>query len=86
MNKSEVFDDRLAELEKVIMDYYLAKGFKIGKNKSNFKIVMTTDYKDKNLKVFFHTGEQPYKLDFEITSERTIEMFDKTFEFFRLDN
>lgn len=49
----EQFDDKLAELEKVILDYYLAKGYQVGVCGWGFSVQINSDYKDKNIEVFF---------------------------------
>lgn len=51
--EAENMPDRLAELEKVILDYYLDKGYQVGVGKWDFKIHIETFYKNKFLIVFF---------------------------------
>ena len=72
--------DRLAELEKVILDYYLDKGYKIGADGLGFKVNITTLYKWKLMHVIFLNPKR--ELVFQIITETTKEMFDKAFEHF----
>ncbi|MFW3357357.1 hypothetical protein [Aliarcobacter butzleri] len=76
----EEFDDRLAELEKVILDYYLDKGYKIGADGLGFKVNITTLYKWKLMHVIFLNPKR--ELVFQIITETPKEMFDKAFEHF----
>lgn len=46
-------EDRLAELEKVILDYYLAKGYQIGVGGWHFIINISTSYKRKEIQIMF---------------------------------
>lgn len=74
--------DRLAELEKVILDYYLAKGYKIGADGLGFKVNITTLYKWKLMHVIFLNPKR--ELVFQIITETTKEMFDKAFKYFTI--
>jgi hypothetical protein len=79
----EMYDDRLAELEKVILDYYLAKGYQVGKYAFNVEI--NSDYKSKKLAVWFHGNDDlPYSNIFTVIKTNTNEMFDKAFEYFAI--
>lgn len=76
--------DRLAELEKVILDYYLAKGYQDGVGYWAFNVKIDSDYKDKNLEVSFYNGDGlPYSIVFTVLETNTKEMFDKAIDFFR---
>lgn len=73
--------DKLAELEKVILDYYLNKGYKIGSGDWSFKVEISSKWKNKQIAVFFwdkDTVSTPY---FSI-SATTGDMFGKAIEFF----
>lgn len=76
--------DRLAELEKVVMDYYLDKGYRIGVGCWDFKIQIITKYKSKLLIVFF----SDYNLRdiddavYILNDNNTKEMWDKAIEHF----
>ncbi|MDN5077615.1 hypothetical protein PJV89_05430 [Aliarcobacter butzleri] len=72
--------DKLAELEKVILDYYLDKGYKIGTDGLGFKVNITTLYQWKLMHVIFLNPKR--ELVFQIITETTKEMFDKAFEHF----
>ena len=79
--------DRLAELEKVILDYYLAKGYRIGVGGWGFSVQINSDYKDKNIEVFFsdkQNNEKEFDSVVTIMEETTKKMFDKAFEYFSL--
>lgn len=80
--------DRLAELEKVILDYYLAKGYQVGVGGWGFKIKIETENKDKKLIVQFresylHDYFNYFSLYYK---ETTKEMFDKAFDYFKSKN
>jgi hypothetical protein len=77
--------DRLAELEKVILDYYLDKGYQVGIGEWAFNVEIDSDYKSKVLTVHFAKGDGlPYSKVFQVQEKTTKEMFDKAFEFFQL--
>lgn len=82
--------DRLAELEKVILDYYLAKGFKLFEiqtetdNQWYFRIEIHSLYKQKELIVIFcEAGEKDKVVYFK--EKTTKEMFDKAIKHFSID-
>ena len=80
-------EDRLAELEKVILDYYLAKGYQIGVGDWRFSVQINSDYKDKNIEVFFsdkQNNEKEFDSVVTIMEETTKKMFDKAFEYFSI--
>ena len=77
----ESYDDRLAELEAVILDHYLKKGYKLEKDQVDgdvqwaFNVTIMTDHKCKILKVRFFAGagfEEVYLIEKDTTKE----MFD----------
>ena len=75
--------DRLAELEKAILDYYLSIGYKVGEGGWNFKVNISTAYKCKEIQIKF---SKDYKSSFEeifrTHSETTEEILDKAFKHF----
>ena len=78
-------EDRLAELEKVILDYYLAKGYQVGVGGWGFSVQINSDYKDKNIEVYFsdkQNNEKEFDSVVTIMEETTKKMFDKAFEYF----
>ena len=80
-------EDRLAELEKVILDYYLAKGYQVGVGGWGFSVQINSDYKDKNIEVFFsdkQNNEKEFDSVVTIMEETTKKMFDKAFEYFSI--
>ena len=80
--------DRLAKLEKVILDYYLAKGYQVGVGGWGFSVQINSDYKDKNIEVFFsdkQNNEKEFDSVVTIMEETTKKMFDKAFEYFTLN-
>ncbi len=89
--KVVTFNDKLAELEEQILKYYLSKGYKLAKDQTkddiewSFKIEQSTTYKNKTIKVWVAFGEN-MGIVFQETTETTKEMFDKAFEFFKVEN
>ena len=80
-------EDRLAELEKVILDYYLAKGYQVGVGGWGFSVQINSDYKDKNIEVFFsdkQNNEKEFDSVVTIMEETTKKMFDAAFEYFSI--
>lgn len=77
-------EDRLAELEKVILDCYLAKGYEIGVGYWDFKIQIITKYKSKLLIVFFSDYNLRDINDaiYVLNDNNTKEMFDKAIAHF----
>lgn len=76
--------DRLAELEKVILDYYLGKGYQVGVGHWNFNVEIDSLYKSKTLKVKFVDYEKEIdSFECKIEVETTKEMFDKAIEYFK---
>ena len=77
--------DRLAELEKVILDYLTKEGFKIDDISCKFEIYLETQYKLKQIQVNFKRGVGFHSSNiFQTKAETTKEMFDKAFEYFSL--
>ncbi|MCG3683686.1 hypothetical protein [Aliarcobacter butzleri] len=77
--------DRLAELEKVILDYYLAKGYQVGVGGWHFATRITTHYKNKIIEVHFRKNKDSEMKKFiRLSSTTTKEMFDKAFEYFTI--
>ncbi|MFV7791297.1 hypothetical protein ACNSOP_08985 [Aliarcobacter lanthieri] len=75
--------DRLAELEKVILDYYLAKGHRVDIKDWDFRIELISLYKAKRLIIeFVHRNKGDIVFDNE--TETTKEIFDKAFEHFKI--
>lgn len=78
--------DRLAELEKVILDYYLGKGYQIGVGEWCFDIDMTASYKSKLLRVIFWENKMIDKIVYISNKcETTKEMWDKAIKHFSLN-
>jgi hypothetical protein len=77
------YQDRLAELEKVILDYYLDKGYQVGVGEWEFIVNINNTYKIKLLEVTFFDGNSKQRCYGKI-GKTTKEMFDKAFEFFQL--
>ena len=75
--------DRLAELEKVILDYLTKEGFKIDDISCKFEIYLEAQYKLKQIQVNFKKGVGFHSSNiFQTKAETTKEMFDKAFEYF----
>ena len=76
-------DDRLAELEKVILDYYLAEGYRVGVGGWHFVINISTSYKRKEIQIMFRQDESSNsETVFRTYKQSTKEMFDAAFEYF----
>lgn len=76
--EADKMPDRLAELEKVILDYYLNKGYQIGVGNWGFIVEIKSLHKQKYLKV----SEKNGILVYQGYKDTTKEMFDKAIEFF----
>ncbi len=78
--------DRLAELEKLVLDYCLDKGYEIGKGEWYFEIVIDTFYQWKLLVVKFTDKNKHPKpeLFYQNMSVTTKEMWDKAIKHFSL--
>ena len=77
--------DRLAELEKVILDYYLAKGYKVDLFGSKFQVNISTFQNQKEIQIMFKKDfNSNYETVFRVTQETTKEMFDAAFEYFSI--
>ena len=76
-------EDRLAELEKVILDCYLAKGYEVGVGGWAFNVEIESNYKSKQLLIYFRESmHKHYSQVFILEVETTKEMFDKAIEYF----
>lgn len=81
--EAENMPDRLAELEKVILYYYLDKGYQVGVGHWSFNVEIDSLYKSKTLKVKFVDYEKEidsFECKIEVTT--TKEMFDKAIAHF----
>ena len=77
--------DRLAELEKVILNYYLAKGYQVGIGGWHFIINISTSYKRKEIQIMFRQDiYSNFETVFRIDKQSTKEMFDEAFEHFSI--
>ena len=77
------YKDKLAELEKVILDYYLAKGYEVGVSGWAFNVEIESNYKSKQLLIYFRESMyEHYSQVFIVEVETTKEMFDKAIEYF----
>ena len=76
-------EDRLAELEKAIMDYYLTEGYKFDLFGSRFQINISTFQNQKEIQILikkdFHSN---YETVFRTIHNTTKEMFDAAFKNF----
>lgn len=81
----ETFDDRLAELEKVILDYYLAKEEQVGVGIWYFRVEILSHYKSKIICIYFYNTDDSDKT-YKFSGGTTKEMFDKAIEFFSVKN
>lgn len=75
--------DKLAELEKVILDYYLAQGYEIGVGEWNFNVDNYSFYKSKRVRVIFWDYEKDiHRIEYNKEYKTTKEMWDKSIEHF----
>ena len=76
-------EDRLEELEKVILDYYMEKGYKFDLFGSRFQINISTFQNQKEIKILIKKDfNSNYETVFRIIHNTTKEMFDAAFENF----
>ena len=77
--------DRLAELEKVILDYYLVKGYKVNIGGWGFKVNISTYHKQKEIQIMFRKNRKSnYETVFRIWQKTIKEMFDQAIEHFKI--
>ena len=77
------YKDRLAELEKAILDYYLSIGYKVGEGGWTFMINISTLYKFKEIQIKFCKDIiSDFEIVFRTHSETTEEILDKAFKHF----
>lgn len=75
--------DRLAELEKIILDYYLDKGYQIGRGGWQFKVNVSTYFKYKEIQIMFQSDySKNLETVFRMIKPTTKEMWDSAIEFF----
>ena len=79
----ENIEDRLEELEKVILDYYIAKGYIFDLFGSRFKINISTFQYQKEIQILIKKDfNSNYETVFRVFHNTTKEMFDAAFEYF----
>ena len=76
--------DKLAELEKVILDYYLDKGYQLNIGEWGFKVEINSRHKYKSLNVLFG-DEEGCRPAFTTTAIISSDMWDKAIKFFSLN-
>ena len=78
-------EDRLAELEKVILDYYSAEGYKFDLFGSRFQINISTFQNQKEIQIMIKKDfNSNYETVFRVIHNTTKEMFDAAFEHFSI--
>ena len=76
-------EDRLAELEKVILNYYLAEGYIFDLFGSRFQINISTFQNQKEIQILIKKDfNSNYETVFRVIHNTTKEMFDAAFEHF----
>ena len=76
-------EDRLAELEKAILNYYLAKGYIFDLFGSRFQINISTFQIKKEIQIMIKKDfNSNYETIFRVIHNTTKEMFDAAFEYF----
>lgn len=77
--------DKLAELEKVILDYYLEKGYQLNVGGWSFKVNISTLHKTKDIQIMFRQDIcSNWETIFRIDAKNTKQMFDKAIEHFKI--
>lgn len=77
--------DKLAELEKVILNWHLAQGYQIGVGGWAFNVEIKSDYESKQLLIYLRENiDDHYTQVYRVETETTKEMFEKAIEFFNL--
>lgn len=76
--------DRLAELEKVILDYYLDKGYQVGVGEWYFRVDIMSHYKQKGIYIYFYDNDDNESA-YRFFSKTTNEMWDKAIKHFSLN-
>ena len=75
--------DKLAELEKAILEHYLTKGYQLGIGGWGFKVNISTFYKTKEIQIMFRENVYDnYITVFRAEEETTKEMFNEALKFF----
>ena len=74
--------DELAKLEKIILDYYLARGYKIGVGDWSFKVEINSRWKSKHIAIRFYKDNQE-TLKYIQTDSNTKDMFNSAIKFFK---
>lgn len=83
--------DRLAELEEKILKYYISKGYKLLKDQVqdddewSFRVEINSRHKYKTIRVWLILSDF-CDIDYNDISTTTKEMFDKAFEFFKIES
>ena len=78
-------EDRLSELEKVILDYYISKGYKFNLFGSRFQINISTFQNQKEIQIMIKKDfNSNYETVFRVIHNTTKEMFDAAFEHFSI--
>ena len=78
-------DDRLAELEKVVLDYYIAEGYIFDLFGSRFQINISTFQNKKEIQILIKKDfNSNYETVFRVFHNTTKEMFDAAFEHFSI--
>ena len=78
-------EDRLAELEKVVLDYYLAEGYVFDLFGSRFQINISTFQYQKEIQIMIKKDfNSNYETVFRVIHNTTKKMFDAAFEHFSI--
>ena len=76
-------EDRLAELEKAILNYYLAEGYVFDLFGSRFQINISTFQYQKEIQIMIKKDfNSNYETVFRVIHNKTKEMFDAAFDYF----
>jgi len=80
----KIFDDRLAELEAQIREWFIVNDM-VTDTWDWFELKICSKYENKYLEVYDQRGWAQYDHVVTITGKTTKEMFNKAFEFFKLE-
>lgn len=77
--------DKLSELEKIIFDLYIAKGYIRDKENNDweFEIKINSKYKHKEILVFFYEKGEETLLIFSTLAKKTEQMYDTALNYFK---
>lgn len=73
--------DRLAELEKVMLEHYIAKGYQVGVGNWCFRVDIASHYRDKGIFTYFYDNDDKELVN-RFLGDTTKEIWDKAIKHF----